>query len=174
MRIADESACPRYQARVVSGVTLGPSPLPIRLRLAYCGIRPISNLVDVTNYVLLELGHPLHAFDLDKLQGGITVRRAGPGAVMTTLDGIERPLEADDIVIADERGPVALAGVMGGAGSEVSAATRNVLLEAATFDPRSIRRDLQAAGPALRSVLSVRARGRSRGDPAGRRTCGPV
>jgi phenylalanyl-tRNA synthetase beta chain len=154
VQIADESACPRYLARFISGLTVGPSPLSIRLRLAYCGVRPISNLVDVSNYVLLELGQPLHAFDLDKLEGGITVRRARPGEVTTTLDGIARSLEPDDVVIADERGVVALAGVMGGAGSEVSASTRQVLLEAASFDPRSVRRTSKRLG--LSSEASYR------------------
>jgi phenylalanyl-tRNA synthetase beta chain len=154
VRIADETACARYQARFIGGLTLGPSPLSVRLRLAHCGVRPISNLVDVTNYVLLELGQPLHAFDIDKLVGGITVRRARPGEVMTTLDGANRALEPDDIVIADERGAVALAGVMGGAGSEVSGATRQVLLEAASFDPRSVRRTSKRLG--LSSEASYR------------------
>jgi phenylalanyl-tRNA synthetase beta chain len=146
VRIEDETACARYQARFITGLTVGPSPLAMRLRLAACGVRPISNLVDVTNYVLLELGHPLHAFDLDKVSGDIVVRRARPGEGMKTLDETDRVLLPDDIVIADQRGPVALAGVMGGAGSEVSASTRQVLLEAATFDPRSVRRTSRRLG----------------------------
>ena len=145
----------------------------MRLRLAACGVRPISNLVDVTNYVLLELGHPLHAFDLDKLSGDIVVRRARPGEGMKTLDGADRTLQPDDIVIADQRGPVALAGVMGGAGSEVSGSTRQVLLEAATFDPRSVRRTSKRLG--LLSEASYRfERGRRRGGgPAGGRAGRP-
>jgi phenylalanyl-tRNA synthetase beta chain len=146
VRIAEGAGCPRYQARFVTGVAVGPSPLAVRLRLAHCGVRPISNLVDVTNYILLELGHPLHAFDLETLNGAITVRRARSAEVMTTLDGVERALLASDIVIADERGPVALAGVMGGAQSEVTARTRHVLLEAATFDPASVRRTSKRLG----------------------------
>jgi phenylalanyl-tRNA synthetase beta chain len=146
VHIADESACARYQARFGTGLHVAESPFTIRLRLGYCGVRPISNLVDVTNYVLLELGHPLHAFDLEKVRGTIVVRRARPGEGMTTLDGTARTLEPDDIVITDESGPVALAGVMGGAGTEVSASTRQVLLEAATFDPRSIRRTSRRLG----------------------------
>jgi phenylalanyl-tRNA synthetase beta chain len=118
----------------------------MRLRLQACGIRPISNLVDVTNWILLELGHPLHAFDLDKLTGAIVVRRAAAGEPIQTLDGQVRTLEAGDIVIADARGPVAVAGVMGGASSEVTASTRRVLLEAATFDPRSVRRTSRRLG----------------------------
>jgi phenylalanyl-tRNA synthetase beta chain len=140
------AGCPRYRATVVSGVRVAESPLGMRLRLAACGVRPISNLVDVTNYVLLELGHPLHAFDLDKVAGAIRVRRARPGERMVTLDGVERELVTGDIVIADDNGAVALAGVMGGGPTEVTAATRNVLLEAATFDPVSIRRTSKRLG----------------------------
>ena len=137
--IRDPEACPRYVARLVTGLRVGPSPVAMRVRLAACGVRPISNLVDVTNYVMLELGHPLHAFDLDKVAGDIHVRRAARAERMTTLDGADRPLQESDIVIADDEGAVALAGVSGGAGSEVSDATRAVLLEAATFDPRAVR-----------------------------------
>ena len=108
----------------------------------------------MTNYVLLETGHPLHAFDFAKLSGGIRVRRASAGERMTTLDGQERALVAEDVVIADERGAVALAGVMGGATSEVSDGTTEVLLEAATFDPRSIRRTAKRLG--LHSEASYR------------------
>ena len=118
----------------------------MRVRLAACGMRAISNLVDVTNYVMLETGHPLHAFDLDKLRGGIQIRRADRGERMTTLDGVERPLQEGDVVIADDRGAIALAGVMGGADSEISAATTGVLLETATFDPRAIRRTAKRLG----------------------------
>ena len=154
VKIADPEACPRYLARLVAGLTVGPSPLAIRLRLEACGMRAISNLVDVTNYVLLETGQPLHAFDFAKLDGGIVVRRATDGEKLVTLDGQERALVAGDIVIADRRGPVALAGVMGGAATEVSDATRDVLLEAATFDPRSVRRTAKRLG--LHSEASYR------------------
>jgi phenylalanyl-tRNA synthetase beta chain len=146
VRIDDPRACPRYTASFVFWLTVAPSPIAMRLRLQYCGIRAISNLVDVTNYVLLETGHPLHAFDFDKLVGPILVRRARPGEAMTTLDGLHRALLAEDIVITDGNGPVALAGVMGGNTSEISDATRNVLLEAATFEPRSIRRTSRRLG----------------------------
>ena len=146
VRIDDPQACPRYTASFVAGVTVAPSPVTMRLRLQYCGIRAISNLVDVTNYVLLETGHPLHAFDFDKLVGPVVVRRARAGEAMTTLDGLDRALLAEDIVITDGNGPVALAGVMGGNTSEISASTRNVLLEAATFEPRSIRRTSRRLG----------------------------
>ncbi len=154
VEIRDSTACTRYAARIVTGLRLGPSPIAVRVRLSACGVRAISNLVDVTNYVMLETGHPLHAFDLNRLQGGIAVRRAGRGERMKTLDGIDRPLQENDIVIADARGAIALAGVMGGADSEVSAATTDVLLEAATFDPRSIRRTSKRLG--LRSEASHR------------------
>src|SRR5450432_758512 len=144
--IRDALACPRYLARLVTGLRVGPSPVAMRVRLAACGVRPISNLVDVTNYVMLETGHPLHAFDLDKISGDIHVRRAARAERMTTLDAVERALQEHDVVIADDRGPVALAGVMGGAGSEVSDATTAVLLEAATFDPRAVRRTAKRLG----------------------------
>jgi len=144
--VEDVVACPRYQATIIQGVRVAPSPAALRLRLGACGVRAISNLVDVTNAVMLETGHPLHAFDLDKVVGGIVVRRARPGEVLRTLDGVDRPLAADDIVIADGEGPVALAGVMGGARTEVSATTTNVLLEAATFDPRSVRKTAKRLG----------------------------
>src|SRR5262249_43543951 len=134
VQVRDAVGCPRYLARFIAGLKVGPSPLAVRIRLEACGVRAISNLVDATNYVLLETGHPLHAFDMDKLAGGIFVRRAAAREKMTTLDGVARALEGDDIVIADARGPVALAGVMGGAESEVSPATTAVLLEAATFE----------------------------------------
>jgi phenylalanyl-tRNA synthetase beta chain len=152
--IRDPAACPRYVARIVTGLRVAPSPLPLRVRLAACGVRPISNLVDVTNYVMLEVGHPLHAFDADRIQSGIQIRRANRGERMTTLDGVDRPLQESDIVIADGRGPIALAGVMGGANSEISAGTSTVVLEAATFDPRSVRRTSKRLG--LRSEASHR------------------
>jgi phenylalanyl-tRNA synthetase beta chain len=144
--IRDAEACPRYLARLVTGLRVGPSPVAMRVRLAACGVRPISNLVDVTNYVMLETGHPLHAFDLAKITGDIHVRRAARAERMTTLDAVERALQEHDVVIADDRGPVALAGVMGGAGTEVSDATTSILLEAATFDPRAVRRTAKRLG----------------------------
>ncbi|HEY0715732.1 MAG TPA: phenylalanine--tRNA ligase subunit beta, partial [Polyangia bacterium] len=152
--IAADGGCPRYRASFVTGLTVGESPLAMKLRLAACGIRPISNLVDVTNYVLLELGHPLHAFDLDEVKGAIHVRRAKPGEHLVTLDGVDRALAPGDIVIADDVGGLALAGVMGGARSEVKATTQRVLLEAATFEPTSIRRTSKRLG--LSSEASYR------------------
>jgi phenylalanyl-tRNA synthetase beta chain len=146
VEIRDSVACPRYQATVVRGLRVAPAPLWMRLRLGACGVRSICNLVDVTNYVMLETGHPLHAFDLMRVSAPIVVRRALPGEILRTLDGAERALEGDDIVIADKHGPVALAGVMGGASSEVVATTTDVVLEAATFDARSVRRTARRLG----------------------------
>ncbi len=146
VEIREPDACPRYVARLVTGLRVGPSPIGMRVRLAACGVRAISNLVDVTNYVMLETGHPLHAFDLGKVSGDIQVRRAHRGERMTTLDGVDRPLQEADIVIADGKGAVALAGVMGGSTSEVSNATTTVLLEAATFEPRAVRRTAKRLG----------------------------
>ncbi len=154
VRLAAGSGCVRYHARVVTGLSVGPSPLHTRLRLGYCGFRSISNLVDVTNLVLLETGHPLHAFDLDKVEGSIEVRRAQAGEPMTTLDGVVRTLAPGDIVIADNRGAIAIAGVMGGTRTEVGPATKRVLLEAAVFDPTSIRRTSRRMG--LSSEASYR------------------
>jgi phenylalanyl-tRNA synthetase beta chain len=146
VQIRDAAGCPRYNARIVTGLSVGASPLALRVRLAACGMRAISNLVDVTNYVMLETGHPLHAFDLAKLKGDIQVRRANRGERMTTLDGVDRALQEGDVVIADDRGAIALAGVMGGADSEISTTTTAVLLETATFDPRAIRRTARRLG----------------------------
>ena len=139
--VEDTQRCPRYVGRVIEGVKIGPSPLRVQERLRSCGIRPISNVVDATNLALLELGHPLHGFDLDRLAGHrILVRRAREGEPMTTLDGKERKLSADDLVIADATKPVALAGVMGGQTSEVGERTTRILLESAMFEPAGIRR----------------------------------
>ena len=139
--VEDKQRCPRYVARVIESVQVGPSPLWVQERLRACGVRPISNVVDATNLALLELGHPLHGFDLDKLAGRrIVVRRAREGEPLTTLDGKERKLSADDLVIADGEKPVALAGVMGGQTSEVGDKTTRVLLESAMFEPAGIRR----------------------------------
>ena len=134
IRIEAPDGCPRYVARVLRGVTHRASPLLAQARLTACGMRPIDAVVDATNYAMLELGQPLHAFDLAALAGpGIVVRRAGAGERLTTLDGVERTLEPPDLLICDLERPVALAGVMGGASSEVSSATTDVLLESASF-----------------------------------------
>lgn len=139
--VDDTERCPGYGASMVEGVTIGPSPDWLRYRLESLGIRAISNVVDVTNLVLLEFGHPMHAFDLDLVRKGvITVRRAQAGETLATLDGVQRKLDPDDLVIADGGGAVALAGIMGGASSEIRATTKRVLLECAYFAPRGIRR----------------------------------
>ena len=145
--IADVQLCPRYVAAVIRGVRVGPSPYWLQHRLRLAGMRPINNIVDVTNYVMLEQGQPLHAFDYDVLvrrAGGesplITIRPARPSEILITLDGQKRELTADNLVIADSAGPIALAGVMGGQETEVTAQTSNILLEAATFDLVSIRK----------------------------------
>lgn len=133
--------CPRYMARVVRDVTIGPSPLWMQRRLEAAGLRAINNAVDVTNYVLLELGQPLHAFDLDQLdQHRIVVRMAKPGETIRLLDGTDLALTDDDLVIADGSRPQVLAGVMGGESSEVRPTTRNILLECAYFQPSGVRR----------------------------------
>ncbi|MCL2105318.1 MAG: phenylalanine--tRNA ligase subunit beta, partial [Kiritimatiellaeota bacterium] len=139
--VKDPRKCPRYTARVLTEVKEGPSPAWMQRRLALCGVRPISLIVDVTNYVMLEYGQPLHAFDLSKLaERTVVVRCAGDGERMRTLDGIERTLDGDTLVIADTGAPNAVAGVMGGAESEIAAGTGGVLLESALFDPASTKR----------------------------------
>jgi phenylalanyl-tRNA synthetase beta chain len=141
VRIEDLLACPRYIGRVFTGVQVGPSPLWLRARLLAAGIRPISNVVDVTNYVMHALGNPLHAFDRTTLaEGRIVVRRAAKGERLRTLDGQERALDERDLVIADAQRPVALAGVMGGEETEVREETTDVLLEAANFEPITLFR----------------------------------
>ena len=144
VRIEDPSACSRFVFRRVTGVDpTAPTPWWMRRRLALAGIRSISLSVDVTNYVMLELGQPLHAWDATKLTGDVVVRRAAAGEKLTTLDGVERELDPDDVVICDESGPVSLAGVMGGASTEIGQDTHDVLLEAANWDPASIARAIR-------------------------------
>ena len=141
VRLEDPDRCWRYAARVLEGVKIGPSPRWMQNRLRAVGVRALSNAVDITNYVLMECGQPLHAFDLDLVAGPeIIVRRAGAGEKMTTLDGKERELSAEDLCICDPKGPSALAGVMGGGHSEVSNKTARILLESAWFAPGAIRR----------------------------------
>jgi phenylalanyl-tRNA synthetase beta chain len=151
VEIADPKLCGRYRAVLIRGVTVGPAPGWMRRRLAYAGMRPINNLVDVTNYVMLEWGQPLHAFDYDALvkrAGGkaptIIVRPAKPGEKLVTLDKVERTLSPEHLLIADTAGPIALAGVMGGLETEVTEQTKNVLLESANFDFVSIRKTARA------------------------------
>ena len=139
--IEDAEGCARYTARIIRGVKIGPSPERIVKRLELLGSRAINNAADATNYAINELGHPTHAFDLDLLEGGtIIVRRAREGEVLKTLDGVERKLSTDDLVIADAEKPVALAGVMGGFDSMITEKTKNVLIESAWFDPATVRR----------------------------------
>jgi phenylalanyl-tRNA synthetase beta chain len=141
IEIADFGGCPRYIGRLLEGVTIGPSPLWLRARIAAAGMRAISNVVDVTNYVMLALGSPLHAFDATTLNGGkIVVRRAHVGEKLRTLDGVDRDLATDDLVIADAERAIALAGIMGGEETEIGEQTSTVLLEAANFEPYGIFR----------------------------------
>lgn len=147
VRIDDPSGCSRYVAREVSGLDAAvASPPRLASRLALAGMRSISLAVDVTNAVLLGLGQPLHAFDRDKLTGPIVVRRARAGETIVTLDGEKRALEPEDLVITDDTGPIAIAGVMGGASTEVSESTTRVLLESACFDPVSVARTARRLG----------------------------
>ena len=151
----DPEICLRFTARVYEDVKIGPSPLWLKQRLMAAGQRPISNVVDITNYVMLDCGQPLHAFDLDRVRGGrIIVRRAHEGETMTTLDGVERRLGPDVAVVGDEEGPSGIAGIMGGEISEVSDQTTRVLMEAATWVGPNIMRTSKALG--LRTEASAR------------------
>jgi len=173
--LEDPKGCPRYAAGMILGVTLSPSPFWLRYRLHVSGVRSINNVVDVSNYVLLEMGQPLHAFDYDRLkENRIVVRRAKGGDRFTTLDGKTHELNEENLMICDGQRPVALAGVMGGLNSEIFAGSRNVLIESAIFDPVTIRRgskrlglsteasyrfergvDIEGALPALQRVLML-------------------
>jgi phenylalanyl-tRNA synthetase beta chain len=145
--ILDTHHCPRYTAKVILNVTVGPSPEWMQALLTAVGLRPVNNIVDVTNYVLMECGHPLHAFDYDTLEGhSIIVRSAREGEGFTTLDHKTRTLAADTLMICDRVHPVAVAGVMGGENTEITGSTRNILLESAYFEPRSIRRTSKRFG----------------------------
>jgi phenylalanyl-tRNA synthetase beta chain len=147
--------CPRYAALPMAKVKIGPSPVLIRRRLELCGMRALNNVVDVTNYVMLELGQPLHAFDLDRIAGGkIVVRRAGDDREFETLDNLKHTLDPADLMIADGEKPLALAGVMGGLNSEVSESTTRIALESAYFEPMTIARTARRLG--LRSEASYR------------------
>jgi phenylalanyl-tRNA synthetase beta chain len=147
IEIQDTDLCPRYTARIVRGVKIGPSPDWLAKRLAEIGQRPINNVADITNYVLHELGQPLHAFDLAKLsERRIIVRRAAAGEKLKTLDGVDRALDPEMLVIADAHSPVAIAGVMGGLDSEISTETTDVLIESAYFNPDSVRRTARKLG----------------------------
>jgi phenylalanyl-tRNA synthetase beta chain len=164
--VADTDLCPRYTARVIADVSVAPSPPGIRRRLSLCGVRPINNIVDVTNYLMLETGQPMHAFDLDRLaRRRIDVRRSGTPRILTTLDGVARKILPEMLLIWDGECPVAVAGVMGGENTEVLPTTRRVLFESAHFSPPSIRATSRTLG--LSSESSYRF---ERGvDPAGTR-----
>ncbi|HHW08502.1 MAG TPA: phenylalanine--tRNA ligase subunit beta [Firmicutes bacterium] len=153
--VAAPDLCPRYCARVIRGVRIGRSPLWMERRLKAAGMRPINNVVDITNYVMLEMGQPLHAFDLHRLHDSrLIIRRAGPGEVIRTLDNQDRRLDEDMLVIADGREAVAVAGVMGGEKSEISPDTQEILLESATFAFASVRKTSRKLG--LRTEASNR------------------
>lgn len=147
LELRDPEGCPYYSGILLEGVTLGATPLFMKERLEACGLRSINLAVDITNYVLLETGQPLHAFDADTLRGkAVVVRRAKPGEKILSIDGKERLLEVSDLVIADQEKAVAVAGVMGGKDTEVGEKTHNIFLESAFFNPRSIRRTSQRLG----------------------------
>lgn len=153
--IADKDKCKRYCARIVKNVKIGPSPKWMRERLEACGVRAINNIVDITNYILLEYGQPMHAFDIRDIAGGkITVRCATEGEVIKTLDEEDRTLTTDDLVIADNERAIAIAGVMGGFNSEIKEDTTTVVFESATFDAASVRLTAQRVG--LRTEASSR------------------
>lgn len=155
VEILDGDLCPRYAARVVKDVKIEASPEWMRTRLRAAGVRTVNNIVDITNYVMLEMGQPMHAFDLDYLEGGkITVRRAEKGEMLQTLDEEDRKLDFSMLVIADEKKPVAVAGVMGGANSEINENTKKILFESANFNGTSVRHTAKALG--MRTEASSR------------------
>lgn len=155
VEIKDAGLCPRYVAKVVKNIKIKPSPMWMQLRLMQAGMRPINNIVDITNYVMIEYGQPIHAFDLKSLQGGkIIVRRAMDEEIFTTLDDKERTLTSEMLVIADDQRSVGIAGVMGGANTEISDDTQTVLIEVASFDKSSIRKTSKDLG--LRTEASSR------------------
>ncbi len=147
VRIEDDNLCRRYTARIIRDPRLAPSPFWLQLRLLKAGLRPINSIVDITNYVMWEYGQPLHAFDFNLVkEGEVIVRSAREGDILTTIDGVQRNLSSENLVIADNSGPIALAGVMGGENSEITSDTRAVLLESAYFNPYSIRRTARGLG----------------------------
>jgi phenylalanyl-tRNA synthetase beta chain len=155
VRVEVPELCPRFTARVFTDITIGPSPVWLQARLSAAGQRPINNVVDITNYVMLLTAQPLHAFDLDEVpDGALTVRTAAEGEKMTTLDDVERTFDAETVLVCDSRGPSGIAGIMGGQVSEVSAATRRVLLEVANWNGTNILRTSRLLG--LRSDASSR------------------
>ncbi len=168
LRVEDQVGCPRYGFAVIEGLVVGPSPAWLERALASVGLRSVNNLVDVTNYILMDVGQPLHAFDLDKLEGGqLVVRRAREGEAFRGIDHRDYTLSAQELVIADATRPVAIGGVMGGEGTEVTAQTTRVLIECASFDPSTVRKSARRLG--IHSDSSHRF---ERGvDPAGLEVC---
>lgn len=155
IEVRDHEMCPRFTARIYRGVKVGPSPLWLKQRLSAAGQRPINNVVDITNYLMLLTGQPMHAFDMDKIRGGrLVIRNALPGEKVETLDGVERECDEQTVLVCDGEGPSAIAGIMGGAVSEVSVDTVNVLLEVATWNGPNIHRTSQKLG--LRSEAGGR------------------
>ncbi len=145
--VEDKKLCPRYTARIIEGVKVAESPKGLREKIESIGLRPVNNIVDITNFCLFEMGEPMHAFDLDKIADRqIIVRQAAKGEKIKTIDGAERALDEKALVIADARRPIAIAGIMGGSGAEVAPSTKNILLEAAIFDPVSVRRTSRSLG----------------------------
>ena len=169
VEVPAEDLCRRYTARMVRNVKIGPSPKWMRQRLRAAGVRPINNIVDITNYVMVEYGQPMHAFDYRYVSGGkIIVRRAGTDTQLTTLDGNVRPLQPDMLVIADETKPVGLAGIMGGENSEIVADTADVVFESANFDGTSIRQDRPGSGHADGRLGKIREEHRPDDDSGSR------
>ncbi len=141
VKIEDKALCQKYTARIIRNVKVGDSPAWLKTRIEAMGLRPVNNIVDITNFCLFETGEPMHAFDLDKISGGeVLIRKAEKGEKITAIDGVERTLEDSMLIIADSSKPIAIAGIMGGFSTEVNLSTKNILLEAAYFEPISIRR----------------------------------
>ncbi len=156
VEVADTKLCPRYMARVFKNIKIAPSPEWMKQALRAAGVRPINNVVDVTNYVMLEMGQPLHAFDLDFIRGRkIIVRRAEPGEKLITLDGKERTLDSDALLIADAEGGTGLAGIMGGGNSEISDNTQTILIESAKFDRGYVRKTSRSLGMNTEAALRM-------------------
>src|SRR5574341_288031 len=155
VEVQDTLLCPRFTARMIVDVRVGPSPAWLARRLEACGLRAINNIVDVTNYVMLEMGQPMHAFDYDLLRGGrLVVRPAGPGEPLVTLDGVARSLDPQTLVVADAERAGGVAGIIGGGNTEIGERTTRVLLEAASWDPAMIRRTSRRLG--VRTESSAR------------------
>ncbi|MGH2398710.1 MAG: phenylalanine--tRNA ligase subunit beta, partial [bacterium] len=155
VEVTNTTLCPRFTARLIGDVKVGPSPSWMARRLEACGLRAINNIVDVTNYVMLEMGQPMHAFDFDKLvEGRIIVRPARRGELLTTLDGVDRSLDAETLVVADGERAAGIAGIIGGANTEIGPGTTRVLLEAASWNPAMIRRTSRRLG--VRTESSAR------------------